>query len=63
MKTTINIETESPVFELDELETQELVETGYVETNDGFCITMRDNEITVYKEFEDYDGLKLYKKQ
>ena len=51
-----------PSFELDKLETQELVETGYVVTDDGFCITMMDNEITVYKEFEEYDGIKLYRK-
>ena len=61
MKTTFNNEM-VPSFELDKLETQELVETGYVVTDDGFCITMMDNEITVYKEFEEYEGIKLYRK-
>lgn len=50
-----------PSYELTELETQELVETGYVETDDGFCITMRHNDIRVYKEFDEYDSLKLHR--
>ena len=49
-----------PSYELDEQETQELVETGYVVT-DGLCVVMMDNQITVYKEFEDYDGLTLHR--
>lgn len=49
-----------PSYELDEEETRELVETGYVVT-DGMCIVMMDNQITVYKEFEDYDSLKLHR--
>lgn len=48
-----------PSYELNEQETQELVETGYVVT-DGLCIVMIDNEITVYKEFDEYDSLKLH---
>lgn len=48
-----------PSYELTKEETQELVETGYVVTDDGFCITMMDNQIQVFKEFEDYEGLKL----
>ena len=50
----------TPSYELDAEETRELVETGYVVT-DGMCIVMMDNEITVYKEFEDYDSLKLHR--
>ena len=61
MKTTFDSEM-NPSFELNELETQELIETGYMVTDDGFCIVMQDDEITMYKEFEDYDGIKLYHK-
>lgn len=54
-----------PSYELTKEETQELLETGYVETEDGFCITYTDSgcvkEIRVYKEFDEYDGLSLYK--
>lgn len=50
----------TPSYELDEAETQELVETGYVVV-DGMCFVMMDNEITVYKEFEDYDGITLHR--
>lgn len=54
-----------PSYELTKEETQELLETGYVETEDGFCITYTDDgcvkELRVYKEFDEYDGLTLYK--
>lgn len=58
MKTTFN-EDLVPSYELTKEETQELVETGFVVTDDGFCITMMDNQVQVFKEFEDYEGLKL----
>lgn len=52
-------------MELTKEETQELLETGYVESEEGFCITYTDTGITkelrVYKSFEDYDGLKLWR--
>lgn len=49
-----------PSFELTREETQELEDTGFVITDDGICITMLDNQdIRVWKEFEEYDGLKL----
>ena len=49
-----------PSFELTRSETQELEDTGFVITNEGYCVTMLDNQdITVWKPFEDYDGLKL----
>lgn len=58
MKITFN-EDLVPSYELTKEETQELVETGFVVTDDGFCITMMDNQVQVFKEFEDYEGLKL----
>lgn len=49
-----------PSFELTREETQELEDTGFVITDDGYCVTMLDNQdIRVWKEFEEYDGLKL----
>ncbi len=49
-----------PSFELTREETQELEDTGFVITGDGFCVTMLDNQdIRVWKEFEEYEGLKL----
>ena len=62
MITTFN-EYLEPSFELTKEETEELVETGYVVTDDGFCITMMDNEIKMYKEFDEYEGLTLYKEK
>ena len=54
-----------PSYELTKEETQELLETGFVETEDGFCITLLDDgcvkELRVYKEFDEYDGLTLNK--
>ena len=50
----------TPSYELNKQETEELIETGYVVV-DGMCIVMMDNEITIYKEFEDYDSLKLFR--
>ncbi len=59
MITTLN-EDLIPSFELTREETQELEDTGFVITDDGICITMLDNQdIKVWKEFEEYDGLKL----
>lgn len=50
----------TPSFTLTRDETQELEDTGFVVTDDGYCITMLDNQdIRVWKEFDDYDGLKL----
>lgn len=50
----------TPSFVLTREETQELEDTGFVVTDDGYCITMLDNQdIRVWKEFDDYDGLKL----
>ncbi len=50
----------NPSFELTREETQELEDTGFVITDDGYCVTMLDNQdIRVWKEFEDYDGLTL----
>ena len=49
-----------PSFELTREETQELEDTGFVITDDGICVTMLDNQdIRVWKEFEDYNGLTL----
>ena len=49
-----------PSFELTREETQELEDTGFVITDDGYCVTMLDNQdIRVWKEFEEYDGLTL----
>lgn len=59
MKTTFN-EYLEPSFELTKEETQELEDTGFVITDDGICVTMLDNQdIRVWKEFEEYEGLKL----
>lgn len=50
----------TPSFFLTKEETQELEETGFVITSEGYCVTMLDNQdIRVWKEFEDYDGLTL----
>lgn len=50
----------TPSFVLTREETQELEDTGFVVTDDGYCITMLDNQdIRVWKEFDDYDRLKL----
>lgn len=46
-----------PSYELDEQETQELEETGYVEA-DGICITNTNDKFTVYKE-TDFDTINL----
>lgn len=62
MITTFN-EYLEPSFELTKEETEELVQTGFVVTDDGFCITMMDNHIQVFKEFEDYEGLSLYREK
>ena len=59
MKTTFN-EDLIPSYELTKEETQELEDTGFVITDDGICVTMLDNQdIRVWKEFEEYEGLKL----
>lgn len=59
MKTTFN-EYLEPSYELTKEETQELEDTGFVITDDGICVTMLDNQdIRVWKEFEEYEGLKL----
>lgn len=62
MITTFN-EYLEPSFELTKEETEELTETGFVVTDDGFCITMMDNHIQVFKEFEDYEGITLYREK
>lgn len=50
-----------PSFELDDLETDELEQTGYVET-EGLCFTLQDNKLKVYKELDstDYNNIKLH---
>lgn len=52
-----------PSYELTKEETQELLETGFLETDDGFCITYNPEfkEFKIYKEFDEYDGLTLNK--
>lgn len=66
MKTTFNSDL-IPSYELTKEETQELLETGFLETEDGFCITYTNDgcvkEIRVYKEFDEYEGLKLYREE
>ena len=50
----------NPSFELTRSETQELEDTGYVVTDNGYCVTMdSDGEIAVWKLFDEYDSLKL----
>ena len=50
----------TPSFELTASETQELEDTGFVVTDQGIAVAMLDDEIKVYKEFDEYDGLTLY---
>lgn len=50
----------TPSFELTASETQELRDTGFVVTDQGIAVAMLDDEIKVYKEFDEYDGLALY---
>lgn len=51
----------NPSFTLTRDETQELEDTGYVITDNGYCVTVdSDGNYQVWKEFEDYDGLTLY---
>jgi hypothetical protein len=50
----------TPSFELTASETQELRDTGFVVTDQGIAVAMLDDEIKVYKEFDEYDGLTLY---
>lgn len=50
----------TPSFELTARETQELLDTGFVVTDNGIAVAMLDNEIKVFKEFDEYDGLTLY---
>ena len=40
-------------------ETQELLDTGFVVTDNGYCITMVDDEYTVWKPFTEWSGMKL----
>lgn len=52
-------------IELTKEETQELLETGYVESEEGFCITCTDTGITkelrVYKSYRELKFLKLWR--
>lgn len=41
-------------FELNEQESQELEETGYVITDDGYCIAEHNDCIKVFKELDEY---------
>lgn len=52
-----------PSYELTYEETKQLLETGLLETDDGFCITYDPEykEFKIYKEFDEYDGLTLNK--
>lgn len=50
----------TPSFKLTASETQELRDTGFVVTDQGIAVAMLDDEIKVYKEFDEYDGLTLY---
>lgn len=62
MKTTFNSDL-IPSYELTYEETKQLLETGFLETDDGFCITYDPEfkEFRIYKEFDEYDGLTLNK--
>lgn len=46
-------------FHLNKIETNELEETGYCETEDGYCFTMNDGQISVYKRDTDWRDIKL----
>lgn len=55
-----NAEGTSVDFELTRSETQELEDTGYVVTDNGYCITMdSDGETQVWKPFLEWSGMKL----
>ena len=46
-------------IKLNKLETQELKDTGYTITNDGYCITCNsDNEYEVFKKI-DFKSIEL----
>lgn len=47
-----------PSFHLNKLETEELEQTGFVITGDGFCVTKTD-KIRVFKEFDEYETITL----
>lgn len=47
-------------FFLTKEETQELEDTGYVVTDNGYCITMdSDGETQVWKPFLEWSGIQL----
>ena len=55
-----NKEGTSVDFELTRSETQELEDTGYVVTDNGYCITVdSDGEYVVWKPFYEWSGMKL----
>ena len=50
----------TPSFKLTRAETQELEDTGFVVTEDGYCVTLdTDGNYKVCKEIEGYYELKL----
>lgn len=46
-------------FFLTKEETQELLDTGFVVTDNGYCITMIDDEYKVWQPFNEWSGMKL----
>lgn len=48
-------------FELTEEETQELQETGFVVTDNGYCITCLDGDYQMWEPFDDYSSFTLHR--
>lgn len=57
-----NAEGTSVDFYLNETETWELEETGYVVVDD-YCIVSLDGEYTVFKLFKEWSGMTLHCKE
>lgn len=54
-----NAEGTSVDFYLTKEETQELEETGYVVTNEDYCIVNIDGDYMVFKLFKEWSGMTL----
>ena len=51
-----------PSYELTETETQEVEETGFTfDEDEGIGVLLIDGRYVVVKEFDEWDGLKLYR--
>lgn len=55
-----NAEGTSVDFYLNEAETQELEETGYVVIDEEYCVVNLDGDYMVFKVFKEWSGMTLH---